>query len=72
VVISKEELWWLFFSAVAIVLDVVVPFVFLREGGILGGAFSFWSFLTVVVIAGGWIYTNSWLDSSKRERGPRS
>lgn len=71
-VISKEELWWLFFSAVAIVLDVVVPFVFLRESGTLGGAFSFWSFLTIVVIAGGWVYTNSWLDGVKRERGSRS
>ncbi len=71
-VISKEELWWLFFSAVAIVLDVVVPFVFLRESGTFGGAFSFWSLLTIVVIAGGWVYTNSWLDSAKRERGSRS
>ena len=71
-IISKEELWWLFFSAVAIVLDVVVPFVFLRESGTLGGAFSFWSLLAIVVIAGGWIYTNSWLDGAKRERGSRS
>lgn len=71
-VISKEELWWLFFSAVAIVLDVVVPFVFLRESGTFGGAFSFWSLLTIVVIAGGWVYTNFWLDGAKRERGSRS
>lgn len=57
---SKTEVKWTLFGMAALLMNVAVPYAFLRGRETLGGAFLFWCVVTMMVIGAGVAVMSRW------------
>ncbi len=57
---NERERSWVIFALVYAVLNVAVPYIFLKDMGNLLGVFLFWNLITAAVLAAGVWFTSSW------------
>ncbi|MDO9508375.1 MAG: hypothetical protein Q7I97_03385 [Thermovirgaceae bacterium] len=61
---KRREKIWMLFALFYSVINIAVPFLFLKDTGSFGGAFLFWNLLTgAVLLAGVWI-TSGWNETA--------